>query len=122
MKIIKNTNKRADGLDCAGYCLCKIRETTGHWPKKTQMSLKARDWVQFLANSNFTHQVPAFRLDNQKNYIGINPNVGESGIVVWFEHLYWEGTPKIFLEYSTYRDGEYVYESGNPEDFLWIEI
>lgn len=100
------------------YCAWKIYEATGEWPtKKSNVRLDAKNWIQFLAEAGYTKQVSGVSLRNGAHYVGIDPNRGEWGVVVWFEAIQGDR-----LEYSTYYNKQYYYGLGFAKDFEWVEI
>lgn len=104
------------------YCAWKIFELTGKWPqKKTKARIDAKNWQYFLKQAGYTKVVENFYTDfaPEHRYVGINPNDGKWGIVVWFERIDRQ------VEVSTYRDRMYSYECIPREkinDYIWIEI
>lgn len=124
------------------YCAYKIFEATGKWPKASRTyrwflrtsaklpgerndgKFEAKDWVQFLDEAGYNRVLSPTQLTNDFRCVGIDPNKGESGMVVWFESIrYGEVTRGKFVEYSTYLNGKYVYESfGEPQNFTWVAI
>ena len=114
------------------YCAWKIFEATGTWPQKTSSErLDAKRWVQFLAEAGYTEIVGVPQ--NGHRYIGIKPDEGEWGLVVWFESddnsakylKDYQGVdtseaPMIFV--SSYVDKKHKAWRVKPEDFTWVKI
>jgi len=116
----------------ASYCAWKIRELTGHWPTKPvipkgpehaaeiarrERPHDAKYWNEFLEAQCYWQTSPY--LYDGRHYIGIDPNFGEYGIVVWFEHLCDESTHAIV---STYVDKKFWCGKVHVDNFTWFEI
>lgn len=102
------------------YCAYKIRELVGKWPQQqSSAKYETKDWLHFLAEAGYTEQTPRNLLTNGHHYVGINPDRGESGLVVWLENISWDA---ITVEYSTYYNQKYRHELGNARSFIWVEI
>ena len=103
--------------DSTSYCAWKIYECTGAWPNKNLgLPTGAKNWRQFLREAGYMEV--ANQPDYGASYVGINPNDGEDGIVVWFESLRPNGVVT-----STYRKERFSVEIvENVEDYVWIKI
>lgn len=112
-----NINKAPEICRSEDYVARKIYEVTGTRLQKNAWP-DAKDWPQFLAAAGYENKPESYRLDNLKDYVGINADRGE---LVWFERMAWENSP-VFVEYSTFRNGKLVYEGATPTDFIWVEI
>ncbi|MBQ3469415.1 hypothetical protein IJH16_00360 [Candidatus Saccharibacteria bacterium] len=100
------------------YCAWKVFETTGIWPQKTTKErLDAYRWVQFLAEAGY-HPAATQTPRNGHRYIGINPDISEWGIVVWFEKELEDGNVLV----SSYVNKNYKVWPVEPEDFTWVLI
>lgn len=100
------------------YCAWKIFEATGTWPQKTSKErLDARRWVQFLAEAGYTEVVDY--LEAGHHYVGIDPDVGEWGIVVWLDG-YIDNSPVGYM--SSYRNGEFVTWIDDIHCYTWVKI
>lgn len=65
------------------YCAWKIFELTGAFPvRKTRRRFDAKDWVEFLAEAGYTEH--AEQPIPGHHYVGIIPDEGEFGQVVWY--------------------------------------
>ncbi len=125
------------------YCAWKIYEQTGRWLKcPAGFYWHARYWQELLTVANgFTAVPPDSSLENGHHYVGILPEAGEHGLVVWFEHrtvLTRQGTlgPRTdnVILVSTYLPIEHAYKwlEGEygfrffqivPDDkVVWVEI
>ena len=125
------------------YCAWMIRRLTGHWPTKpvipkTAAHAKeiaqrerphdARYWLEFLeAQDCFLGIVNHFgeKISTDDHYIGIDPNYGEYGLVVWFEKAYYNlKTPALVTTalVSTYENHHYVRKEVELADFIWVKI
>ena len=98
------------------YCAWKIFEAAGVWPQKTsEQRLDAKNWVQFLDEAGY--DVVTEDLDPDFHYVGINPNLGEWGLVVWLEEVSDE-TAIV----STYVDKEYCFFEVEKNEYSWVKI
>lgn len=112
------------------YCAWKIYELTGVWPQKTSSErLDAKRWVQFLAEAGYTETVS--RPENRHYYVGVKPDEGKWGLVVWFESddaqlaakfggKPFEDDSHIFV--SSYVDKAYKAWWAAADDFTWVKI
>lgn len=99
------------------YCAYQIFKTTGEWPqRKTRRRMDAKDWQTFLREAGYTEIVES--LDVGHSYVGIKPDEGEWGLVVWFEGKTKDG--KIMV--STYRDKKPSHEKVKKSEYLWVKI
>lgn len=107
------------------YCAWKICEATGHWPRRvTPRRFDAKDWLRtedyqqgFLPEAGFysVRGVP----EPGSHYVGINPEFGEFGTVVWYEGPH----PDYGYVYlSTYRNGEYFFGYDDWNSYLWVYV
>ncbi len=115
------------------YCAWKIRELTGKWPKNAvnpkdeshaieianrERPHDAKYWLEFLqAQDCYLGITDLLRLGH--HYIGINPNYGEYGLVVWLESLTTDATE---VTISTYEHHRYTCKNVSLVDFTWVEI
>lgn len=113
------------------YVAYKIFEETGSWPQKTSSKrLDAKCWAQFLIEAGYTEIVD--HLEEGHHYVGIKPDEGEWGLVVWFE-----GKLKTCIrttdecvvvdlrreaDISTYYNKRWLYKTIDPDQFTWIMI
>lgn len=101
------------------YCAWKIFEATGTWPrKKSTKRLDAKHWQQFLAEAGYTNVVT--EIDPSHYYVGIHPNEGEWGIVVWYEAHIDNSQQNICV--SSYIDHRHRLWRAKVSDFTWIKI
>lgn len=106
------------------YVAYKIFEETGVWPqKKTHERLDAKRWVQFLSEAGYNTIVDKPEKGNR--YVGVNPNKGEWGSVVWFETYIQEISghskePKIVV--STYSHKQHRWLYVDPNKYTWVKI
>lgn len=101
------------------YVAWKIFEETGIWPQKTSNTrLDAKNWVQFLAEAGYTKVVE--RPKDCRHYVGIKPDEGEWGIVVWFEREAF--FKEDYAVVSTYINKEHRVGSVFIYEFTWVEI
>lgn len=101
------------------YCAWKIFEATGTWPQKTSTRrFNAKHWQQFLAEAGYTDVVT--KIDPNHYYVGINPNEGEWGVVVWYEANLRDSPSDICV--SSYIDHKYELWRTTISDFTWIKI
>lgn len=103
------------------YCAYKIFETTGKWPrKKTKARLDAKKWVQFLNEAGYTEVMSGpEEMEARHYYVGVKPEHGEWGLVVWIEAL---EKRRTVAEVSTYDDKKYVYMEVDPREYTWVKI
>ena len=119
---LENYNLISDQSLCVvkyatSYCAWKIFEETGVWPqKKSKERLDACRWLQFLNEAGYhsTVSVPT----NGHRYVGINPNDGEWGVVVWFEKELGDGDILV----SSYIDKSYKIYPVKPDEYIWVFI
>lgn len=69
------------------YCAWKIRELTGHWPKRRQPGViyHAKNWQAFLAENGYTTVIDSPANAIFQNCVGIDPDHGEFGQLYWYE-------------------------------------
>lgn len=126
------------------YCAWKIYELTGRWPivrsyneinrkqyleislaledippeerRPAEARFDAKYWREFLALNGYTKVVEA--PISGHHYVGIQPDEGEFGQVVWVDSV---NAEQILV--STYFDFEYrVYKYAGVQNTTWIEI
>ena len=98
------------------YCAHKFREVTGRWPRHGRGErYDAKDWWALLS-MNGCEAAERFPKDGQ-HYIGIAAEIGEYGLVVWFERN--EGP---LVVYSTYQEGRFLVSRDVPSRFTWVRI
>lgn len=102
------------------YCAWKICELTGKWPqRKTRVRMDAKNWVGFLLEAGYGTVVDLPDLGG--HYVGINPQEGEWGLVVWYE----KHTPSG-ISVSSYVDKMYRVWTIKADDalnkFIWVQI
>ncbi len=108
-------------------CALRIRVATGKWP--SGQPCDSKDWVDYLMRNGFTEvseQTPTLMDEDERHskqitpyYIGVLPEVGEHGLVVWtnaysaemakvncYNELELEKT-KGTIVCSTYWEGEF---------------
>lgn len=102
------------------YCAYRLKVALGYWPKRKQRKrYDAKNWQEYLSDLGFTEVVDC--PDDEHCYIGIKPDYGEFGLVVWFEHVqYLQGERTVIV--STYFNNEYQRFSALPSDYTWITI
>ncbi|MBR3236540.1 hypothetical protein IKF92_02595 [Candidatus Saccharibacteria bacterium] len=99
------------------YVAYKIYEATGSWPqKKTKEEIDAKNWGQFLKEAGYETIVE--KPIKNGYFVGINPDKGEHGIVVWYEGTLIDGS----VITTTYKNKTYTINKENPSDFIWIKI
>lgn len=100
------------------YCAWKIFEYTGHWPQRcSKERFDAKRWVQFLAEAGYPNIVD--KLERERHYVGINPNIGEYGLVVWAEG---GAVENGHTTVSTYYNKEYCFTVVDVKQYIWVEI
>lgn len=121
------------------YCAWRINELTGEWPTnrvilrddthaqeiaRRERPRDARYWLEFLQAQNcFIEVVDDITTINRSDYyIGINPNYGEFGLIVWFEYLFYDHDTKGTALISTYENKQYVCKEVLLTDFTWVKI
>ena len=111
------------------YCAYLIAlEKCFEWPRrKTKKRYDAKDWQEFLAECGYRRVVSGKQLDRVHEYVGILPDEGQYGLVVWFERRSYrrhdDGDKEPIIFASTYRDGRFqvvVYPEDAP--ITWVEI
>lgn len=119
------------------YCAWKIYELTGKWPTKQPKIVDAKEyaqrerkhdakyWLEFIqAQDCCLSVVAADELYIGHHYIGIDPDYGKYGLVVWFEELiynvYSDDITSAWV--TTYKDKQYVREGVLLADFIWVEV
>ena len=119
----KGYNLISDQSDCVvkyatSYVAYKIFEETGTWPRKTSSErLDAKRWVQFLDEAGYEKVVD--RPENGHRYVGVKPEEGEWGIVVWFEKAIFDEDAAIV---STYNKKTYENRFVPFSDYIWVQI
>lgn len=105
------------------YVAWKIFELTGQWPLERGNDgtvFHAKYWQEFLRLNGYTKEVE--HPERGKHYVGIIPDEGEFGQVVWFEGMY----GKLYAcQVSTYTNFQYetrVFHTHGIEKTTWIEI
>lgn len=100
------------------YCAWKIFEATGQWPQKlTDQRLDAKNWQRFLAEAGYPKVVE--RLSRNHCYVGIKPDEGEFGLVVWAESI---ELAIGGVNVSTYVDRQYKFMTVDSRLYTWVEI
>ena len=114
------------------YCAWKIRETIKWWPNipiipksqehaaeiaKRERPHDAKYWCEFLESQGAWR---AATLCDGQRYVGVNPNYGEYGLVVWFERLVDNDSTRALV--STYLRGAFCCRNVTIGDFTWYEI
>ncbi|MBR2709140.1 hypothetical protein IKE98_02325 [Candidatus Saccharibacteria bacterium] len=118
----KNYNLISDQSLCVikyptSYCAWKIFEETGTWPRKTSSErLDAKRWVQFLQEAGYSKVVD--HPSEGHRYVGVNPDIGEWGLVVWLEEKHKKG--KVLV--SSYVKKRYKKWWVKEKDFTWVLI
>ena len=104
------------------YCAFKIYETTGTWPQKTSNDrLDAKRWQQFLAEAGYTEVLPAgSELSAEHCYVGIKPDEGEWGLVVWADSG--EDPDEYWATITTYYNKEFKVMAVDPREYTWVLI
>ena len=117
------------------YCAWKIRELTGHWPTnpvnivdteeyaERERKHDAKYWLEFLgAQDCCCGIVPStYGLHNGHHYIGVQPDYGEYGLVVWFEQEADPNDPtKVWA--TSYIDKKFWGDKVRISDFTWVKI
>lgn len=107
------------------YCNWKVRELTGKWLRRPATKTHANDsaaWVDVLAYNGYSKLVEA--PENGHHYIGVNPIIGEYGLVVWYHESTQSanGVDTGEVLASTYQDHKYNLYHVNAADFVWVEI
>lgn len=108
------------------YVAWKIYELTGRWPTERGSDgeiFHAKYWQKFLGLNGFTKFVA--RPEPGKHYVGIIPDEGEFGQVVWFEGMTDATKPGMGPGYaiSTYWNFEYVTDTRyDVTKAIWVEI
>lgn len=101
------------------YVAWKIFEATGKWPQKTTAKrLDAKKWVQFLSEAGYKTIVK--KLEPDGKYVGINPNIGKWGLVVWYE--YTVDTPIEEACVSTYENKLFTIRFVRTSEYVWVKI
>lgn len=103
------------------YCNQKIGERIGYLPtRKTQTLYHAKKWRSYLAEIGFNKLLPSdAKLKDGCCYVGIDPDVGEYGLVVWFEGTLDFGRK---IKTSTYLNNDYTQMIVTPDQFSWVAI
>ncbi len=100
------------------YVAYKIFEEVGSWPqRKTLKRFDAKIWVEFLAEAGYTEIVD--RPEAGHRYVGIKPDEGEWGIVVWLEKVVFEEDAAIV---STYNNNKYENRFVPLSDYIWVKV
>lgn len=123
---------------CTSYCAWKIRELTGHWPKKRQSGAvyRAKDWEKFLAINGFTKRVDTPEDGPRGRFVGIQPGQGEYGQLYWFEKVRYPKcswvekgiryvhSPPVF-DCTTYYEGQFAnitMTKGVATGLTWVQV
>lgn len=106
------------------YVAWKIFELTGRWPLERGDEGKifhAKYWQEFLRLNGYD-QIVERPLRRRRRYVGIIPDEGEFGQVVWFEDILdCRGTP-VYMA-STYENFRYkFYHNYDVTKAIWVEI
>lgn len=101
------------------YCAYRMKRILGHWPDRVQPKrYDAKDWAEYLTDLGFSEVEISY---NGASFLGVNPNVGEYGLVVWFEPcVRYEKTDLVLV--STYFKGEYCELEVRRDDYRWFLI
>ncbi len=100
------------------YVAYKIFEEVGEWPQKTSSErLDAKRWVQFLSEAGYKELVD--RPEDGHHYVGVKPDEGEWGVVVWFEKAIFDDDAAIV---STYSQKSFETRFVPFSDFTWVRI
>ena len=110
------------------YCAWKINELTRSWPDRPRCMIdcSAAHWHRLLFHNGYRNTVK--RPEPGKNYIGIAPDRGLYGEVVWFEgfddgsSVDRENDTGGKIVYTTYRDKTFVVGVAPAEWYIWVEI
>lgn len=120
------------------YCAWRIRELTGKWPAQKVVArdethaqeIRSRErphdakyWVEFLQAQDCYIAV-AETVHPMHHYIGIDPDYGEYGLVVWFESTRYNAKHDCVDRalVSTYENKQYVRKEVLFSDFTWVEV
>lgn len=102
----------------ASYVAQMIYLRTGVEPlRKTKKRFDAKIWDEFLAEIGFTEIVD--RPEPGYNYVGIKPDEGEFGLVVWFEKLDF-GEDAVIV--STYLDKNFKNLRVPINEYTWVKV
>ncbi len=100
------------------YVAYKIFEETGVWPQRVSSKrFDAKIWVEFLAEAGYTEIVE--RPEDGHRYVGINPDVGKWGSVVWFEKIIFDEDAAII---SSYMKKSFLTRFAPISEFIWVRI
>lgn len=117
------------------YCAWKIYELTGKWPTnpveivdaeeyaKRERKHDAKYWLEFLqAQDCYIEAAETVR--PMHHYIGIDPDYGEYGLVVWFETTRYNFKCDCVdgALVSTYENKQYLRKEVLLADFTWVEV
>ncbi len=119
------------------FCAWKIRELTGRWPQKRQpgVTYHAKNWQEFLALNGYTRVLTALTENLYGWNVGILPEVGEFGDLLWYEYAMtkWDakgengrlaGKVTGFV-CTTYRQGKFCEVNLSLEEarqIIWVKI
>lgn len=115
----------------ASYCAWKIREATGRWPMQhsnSQQRFDAKNWEEFLKLNHGRRIVAGSDMSfitGLYAYVGILPQQGEHGRVVWLESIYVrlrEGVKHFDYLVSTYENRRYRLTEQEAAEIIWMEI
>jgi len=100
------------------YCAWKIYEVTGTWPqRKTHIRMDAKNWQQFLGEAGYNEVVEFPAIGGR--YVGINPDEGEFGVVVWYEG---DAVVPGLVVISTYKNKKFYIGTDKIAAYKWIKI
>lgn len=141
-------DEKYDGqiVDPANFCVCyatsycayllKVFNHSSSWPTKPvvprdkahareiagrERAHDAKYWIEFLAAQGYTHIVDEPKDGN--HYIGVNPNSGEYGLVVWFvKRSISLGPIRDTACVTSYVDKKFFCQDVNIAEYRWVEI
>ena len=100
------------------YCAWKIYEVTGTWPqRKTHIRMDAKNWQLFLGEAGYNEVVELPTAPGR--YVGINPDEGEFGMVVWYEG---DAVVPGLVVISTYKNKKFYVGTDETTAYKWIKI
>jgi len=114
------------------YVVWKIRELTGRWPKARSAGTiyHAKNWRSFLAMNGYcdSYEKPFEDIDGY--YVGIIPEEGEFGQLLWYEYAQLE-VPEyacarvMRIVCSTYAQRKYEVRNlsiDEAREIMWVKI